>query len=332
MSELRQDLVSGDWIIMAPERAKRPHDFLPKKAKRTPSPKDKCPFEDIELTGNWPPIFSLPEGKPWQVAVIPNKYPALVHAPKCATELTNGPYRYFEGIGHHDLVVSRSHTRNLADMSVDEGLVVFDAFVKRFQLAAEDKCLVYTSAFFNWGPSAGASLFHPHYQVVTLPIIPPSVSASLAGSRAYHEKHKKCVHCVIVKHELKKKTRVIEENKTAVAFCPYVPRSRFEISVYPKAHRPYFERTPEKEMRGVVELLSSVLRRVRKNLNDPDLNFFIHTSPLKQQNRYGHYHWHIDVLPKILIPAGFELSTGIDINVIDPDWLASTLRGKNRKK
>jgi UDPglucose--hexose-1-phosphate uridylyltransferase len=101
-----------------------------------------------------------------------------------------------------------------------------------------------------------------------------------------------------------------------------------EISVYPLRHYPFFERTPKKDLAAVVALLKSALRRIRKHLNDPDLNFFIHTAPIRDQKKYSHYHWHIDVVPKILIPAGFELSTGVDINIVDPDWLAKTLRGK----
>ncbi len=326
MSEFRRDPVSHDWIIIAPERAKRPEQLLPKREPRHPTPKKTCPFEDLQKTGNWPPFFTIPDGSKWRVAVIPNKYPALRHSPVCAAPMQTGPYVHADGIGYHDLVVSRDHTKTIADLSLERGLEIFEALQRRYRAMAEDPCLYYTTAFFNWGTSAGASLFHPHYQVLSLPIVPPEVVDSLSGSARYFKKHHRCVHCDILKHERKVKKRIIEENDGAIALAPFVPKSRFEVSIYPKRHQQFFERTPRADIRAVVGVLGGVMRRMRKYLNDPDLNFFIHTAPLKDQKKYNHYHWHIDVIPKILLPAGFEISTGIDINVIDPDKLAALLR------
>ncbi len=329
MSELRQDIVSGDWVIMAPERAKRPHDFLPAKKKRIPSPKSTCPFEDLQKTGNWPPVFLMPnDAKRWRVAVIPNKYPALTHSDACMIPMRRGPYTVGAGSGHHDLIISRDHVKNLADMPLARGVEVFRAIQRRFRMADKDSCIAYVSAFFNWGASAGASLFHPHYQLLALPIVPPQVAESLRGSAAYFRTHRRCVHCDMLTHELKAKKRIVRENAGAVAFTPFTPKSRMEVSIYPKRHSASFERASARDLTAVVAVLRDTLRAIRKRLNDPDLNFFIHTAPVRDQHRYKHYHWHIDVIPKILISAGFELSTGMDINVIDPDWLAALLRGK----
>jgi UDPglucose--hexose-1-phosphate uridylyltransferase len=332
MSELRQDLVSGDWVIMAPERAKRPHDFLPVKKKRVPSPKATCPFEDLQKTGNWPPVFLVPnDEKRWRVAVIPNKYPALTHSDACMIPMKRGIYTVGIGTGYHDLVVSRDHAKNIADMPLAHGVEVFEAIQRRFRMADKDKCIAYVSAFFNWGGSAGASLFHPHYQLLALPIVPPEVVESLRGSERYFTAHHRCVHCDILSHELRTKKRIVKQNGGAVAFTPFTPKSRMEVSIYPKRHTAFFERTPKRDLTAVVAVLQGTLRAMRKQLNDPDLNFFIHTAPVSDQRRSQHYHWHIDVIPKILITAGFELSTGMDINVIDPDWLAALLRGKSKK-
>ncbi len=329
MSELRQDLVSGDWIIMAPERAKRPHDLIAKnKVRREPTPKSECPFEDFEKSGNWPPIASSPDTKNWKAVIIPNKYPALRHADECAEVATKGPYQFHDGIGQHDLVVTRDHTKNIAHMTVAEAVRVFELLQKHYRTLAKDKCLLYVSTFFNWGISAGASLYHPHFQVLSLPIIPPDIGHSLNGSREYFEKHGKCVHCEMLAYEAKWEKRIIEQNKGAVAATPYVSRDPFEIRLYPKSHRPYFEKTPLSELRGIVAALQSSLRRIEKYLRDPDLNFFIHTAPLKNQGLYGHYHWHIEILPKFSISAGFELGTGVDIDVVDPDAAAAILRGE----
>ncbi len=326
MSEFREDIVSGDWIIAAPERAKRPHDLIPKKKPRVPSPKSACPFEHPEKTGNWPPYISYPDDQNWKVILIANKYPALHHEQACAPLLKRGPYATMDGVGNHDLIVTRNHNNNFADISPGEAAKVFEILQERYRMLTDDSCRLYTSTFFNWGLSAGASLFHPHYQVVTLPIIPPGIAASLLGSARYFKKHRRCVHCVILAYEKREKSRVIEENKYGIAIAPYISRQPFEVRVFPRRHFPYFEKTPRADLEGVARILQSSLRRIRSKLNDPDLNFFIHTSPLKNQKAYRHYHWHIEILPKVSIPAGFELGTGVIINVVSPDKAAALLR------
>ncbi|MEK7195447.1 MAG: hypothetical protein AAB655_02010 [Patescibacteria group bacterium] len=326
MSELRQDLVSGDWIIMAPERAKRPHDLLKKRKPRKPSPKQSCPFENLEKSGNWPPILSYPSDKKWEVAIIPNKYPALRHFPGCSVSLRHGPHDVKSGSGDHDLVITRDHNKNLGDLSRGQAVRLLTTLQKRYRMLSKDPCNVYTSTFFNWGGGAGATIYHPHYQVLTLPIIPPDVGHSLDGSRSYFQKHRKCVHCIMLDFDVKEKKRVIEKNRFAISIAPFVSRVPFETRVFPLRHRYGFERTPLREIEAVASVLQSSLRRIKKYLKDPDLNFFIHTAPLKD-HRYNYYHWHIEVIPKITMFGGFELSTGVEINVVDPEQAAIILRG-----
>ncbi len=341
MSDLRQDLVSGDWIILATERAKRPHELLPKKKKRQRAPKSSCPFENLEKSGNWPPLLLLPDEKypdaqrgrgsgrkrrSWRIAVIPNKYPALLHRGRCASSIPLGPYRRLDGTGCHELVITRHHEKNLAHMSLNEGCELFRVFQRRYQELAGDACLMYTSTFFNWGSSAGASLYHPHYQMLSLPIVPPDVQHSLTGSSNYFKAHRRCVHCDMLRFEEKSRKRIIAKDSRVVALAPFVSRQPFEIRIFPRRHESYFENISESDLQSTVAILQIVLRKMEKNLHDPDFNFFIHTAPLKHRVSYAHYHWHIEILPKISIPAGFELSTGVEINVVDPDAAAEMLK------
>ena len=101
-----------------------------------------------------------------------------------------------------------------------------------------------------------------------------------------------------------------------------------EVRVFPKRHLPYFENTAEADMGDVVEALQAALKTMRRRLGAPDYNFFIHTAPIKNKKKYQEYHWHIEVLPKLNIRAGFELGTGIEINPVDPDHAARVLKGK----
>ena len=260
------------------------------------------------------------------MAVVENKYPAFTHVNVCAGLGKYGPYSVMEAIGHHNLVITRNHYKNFPRLSKKTAELVFKAFVDYYKILANDYCLAYVSIFHNWGPKAGASVYHPHYQIIALPIVPPDIEHSLEGSVNYYKKHKKCVHCVMLDWELKEKKRIIYENKSAVVLAPFVLREPFELRVFPKKHLSYFEETPPAVMRDIVSALQKALQKMEKRLHDPDYNFFIHTSPIRDKNKYKHYHWHIEILPKFSISAGFEQGTGIEITVIDPDHTAKILK------
>ncbi len=353
-SELRQDLVSGDWIVIAPKRAKRPEQFI-KKEKRIKTPIRGCPFENPQKSGHEKPILIYPNLNNWLVQVIPNKYPAFIHKNVCPAVLKNGPYSVIEGIGYHDLVITRDHHKNFPLLDKKSANLVFQAFQERYQMFIKDSCSAYVSIFHNWGPKAGASIHHPHYQIISIPVIPPDINHSLSGSARYFSKHKKCVHCVMIEREKKIKKRIVYENKGAIVFAPFVSREPFELRVFPQKHLPYFEDTKKEDLEFVVDALQKALMKIETKLNNPDYNFFIHTAPILNlvRNRtqihfvkndisngvkasaisngvnkknYKHYHWHIEIQPKISISAGFELGTGIEITVVDPDEAAKILK------
>ena len=337
MSEFRQDPVSGDWVIIAPGRAARPQFLEIKKKARKPSPVATCPFDDLEKSGNWPPLAATPSKEKWRVAVIPNKYPALSpatlsgHGDACSTPFRHGFYRAMTGIGRHELVIARDHAKNFAALDRRAAAEVFRAIQARVRAAAKDPCINYVSIFFNWGPLAGASVWHPHYQILALPIVPAHSAGSLAGAKAYFKKNRRCVRCDILKAEAKEGTRIIAENGNAVAFAPYASKIPLEVRVMPKRHFPYFHKTPDAVLRDVSFLLQTVLKDMKSRANDPDLNFYIHEAPVDGRNN-DYHHWHVEVLPRVSTPAGFEFSTAIYINVIDPDRAAAILRGKKISK
>jgi len=331
-SELRQDLVSGDWVIIAPSRLHRLNQFLKKKVKTVIPSKKNCPFEGKKflkrIEGR---IFlSWPETGQPKILIFPNDYPVVNHLLNHRKEKvflkTVGPYNVIEGKGRHDLVVTKSHLKDFSDLSLEEAFQLLVAFRDRYLMLSNDKRLAYVSIFHNWGVLAGASVYHPHYQIISLPIIPPDVSHSLNGSRRYYKKHKECVHCRIINWEKKENKRIIAENEKAIAFAPFFSKNPFEIRVFLKKHSPYFENSLDEELRDFAFVLRQALRRLKKRLHHPDYNFFIHTSPLKNKKSYSFYHWHLEILPKFSIQAGFELGTGIDINVIDPDFAAKILK------
>ncbi len=324
MSQLRKDLVSGEWVIVAPERMKRPHH--PPKRKAFITPRARCPFEDLKKSGNWPPILLSPNDNNWKIAVISNKYPAVrnVHGKPRHPERSLYPLR--EGIGEHELVITRDHVRRLVDAPPEEAALVFQTFKQRQEALSRMSVVRYVSMFLNQGPATGGSISHPHYQIVGLPIVPPDVLRSLAHSRAYYKQHARCIHCVMMRYEIKKKTRVVAENVHAVALAPFASRTPYEVRIYPKRHIPVFSGTDGAALRDAAILLREILHRMKRTLRDPDLNFFIHGVPLKDTSHYRSYHWHIEIAPKIAIAGGFELSTGMGVNVVDPYYAARVLR------
>jgi UDPglucose--hexose-1-phosphate uridylyltransferase len=328
-SQLRQDLVSGDWIVIAPARAERPYVFVKKPKKRKIAPKSGCLFENPQTSGHEKPILLYGNHKKWELQIIENKYPAFAHKYKdsrCAVFSKTGPYTVTETVGYHDIVITKNHYKNFAKLSKGASQQVFEALRDRYLMLLNDPCISYVSIFHNWGPSAGASIYHPHYQIIAMPIIPPDIMHSLRGSREYYRKHKKCVHCAMIEWEKKQRKRILYENEGAIAFTPFVSKNPFEIRVFPKKHLPYFENTLDMDIDCIVDVLQYGLKKIEKNLKDPDYNFFIHTAPIKNKERYKMYHWHIEIVPKIDISAGFELSTGMEINVVDPDDAVKLLR------
>lgn len=327
-SELRQDLVSGDWILVAPGRRRRVQQFKEKGGRIIP-PKKGCPFEDWEKSSGQKAIWTYPEGKSWRLQVVPNIYPAVTSTlDRPLRTKKRGPFTTFPAFGYQEVIITRDHHNNFSKLRAAEAASVLKTFKDRYLILGKDNKLAYISMFQNWGAKAGASIYHPHYQIIAIPVVPPDVARSLEGSRLYFQRHKACVHCIQIAWEKKEKKRVIFESKNAIAFLPFASREPFEMRVFPKAHSPFFEETTDGLFRSVTEALQAALKKLEKNLNQPDYNFFIHTAPLRHRARYHQYHWHFEIIPRTNISAGFELGSGIEINPVDPDEAALFLAQK----
>ena len=325
-SELRRDLVTGEWIVIATRRALRPHAFIAK-GEREEDTRESCPFEDPQKAGNEAPLFLFPQDAKdsWQVQVIANKYPAFSPAGECQVPRNRGPYEIIDGRGFHEVVITRDHSKHFALFSREEAEQVVRAYHERYAAMKTDSCVTYIAIFHNHGRSAGATLTHPHSQIIALPIVPPDVRRSLEGSADYFQKNKACVHCVMIAWEQEDKKRIIFENDTFVAFCPFISRTAFEIRIFPKNHDAHFDHMMPKHYGDFADALRHSLGALHKTLENPAYNFFLHTAPLDGET-YEHYHWHLEIMPKTAIWAGFELSTGIKISTLAPEQAAEFLR------
>jgi len=337
ISELRQDLVSGEWVVVATGRARRPDDFARAKHPITSQPPETCPFETLHDDAKAVYAASgerLPPGGEdrerlrgaWWLEVVPNKYPAFGHDGECAVVRAVGPYRFQDGVGAHEVVVTRDHARSVAHMSPEEVAVMFRAYRDRYLALKDEDCVEYISIFHNHGADAGASLDHPHSQIIAISVIPPDISRSLAGSAAYFGRTGKCVHCTMIEFDAMDGRRIIYENQDFVVSCPFAPRQAFEVRVFPKRHAPYFEILTEREIALAGDALRQAIARFDRALAGPAYNFFIHTAPTADGPSVAHYHWHLEIIPKTAVWAGFEIGTGIEISTISPEAAAGFLR------
>jgi len=327
---LRQDIVSGDWVVIATGRARRPHEFLRQKRSPFRQPKRTCPFERV-IAGTrslYYPEDSTARKKEWIVQVIPNKYPVFeAKGGVCPEFHASDPYQWTEGVGFHEVVITRFHERSLARMSDEEVLLVVKAYQERYLALQKEACVEYVSIFHNHGRLSGATITHPHSQIIAIPVIPPDVVRSLQGSALYfHKYERECIHCLVITHERKADERVVYENDRFIALAPYASKVSFEIRIFPKVHSAWFEAMDEVTRAAFANALRVALAKLFKGLQNPDYNFFLHTAPARNPERFSHYHWHLEILPKTAMWAGFEIGTGIEISAIAPEAAAAFLK------
>ena len=334
-SELRLDLVSKNWVIIATGRAKRPEAFKKEKPAKEKASKKTCPFCRI-TTQNEPTLITakgkkfsfkswkeIPEN--WTIIVIPNKYPAFMPFHKLDKRTEGRLYQKMNAVGFHEVVVTRDHEKQMAQFSIDEIKEVFDAYQSRYLDLMPKKFVNHISIFHNHGREAGASIAHPHSQIITTPLIDVDLKEALLNSQNYYKKYKKCVYCQMNEWEMKAKTRIFFENKDFLALCPFASRAAFQVIVSPKKHLSYFEQITEQEKWNLAEVFQKSLSKLFKALNNPNYNFYLHSAPC-DNGAYNCYHWHWTILPKTSIPAGFEIGTQMEISTIEPEKAAAYLR------
>lgn len=331
-SELRFDLVSRDWVVIATGRAKRPKNFKKEKKEKDGISVEDCPFCHVSAQEKPTLIFS--KGKKvstekvptnWTVLSLPNKYPAFIPYPKLE-EKKEGPfYKKMNAVGFHEVVVTKNHHKSLGQFGVKEVKEVFDVYQERYQSLMNEKFVNYISIFHNHGKEAGASIYHPHSQIITTPLIDIDLEKALSNSQGYYKKTKRCIYCEMNNWELKAKKRIIFENKYFLAFCPFASKSAFQVIVSPKIHLAYFEQTEDKVRWQLAEAFQAALSKLYKGLSDPAYNFYLHTAPCDGED-YSYYHWHWTIRPKTSTWAGFEIGTRMEISTIEPEKAAAYLR------
>jgi UDPglucose--hexose-1-phosphate uridylyltransferase len=327
MPELRQNLATREWVIIATERAKRPEQFAMPRRERVEDlpPYDAlCPFcpgnEELDLER-----LRVPAEGEWELRVVGNRYPALRENGPIVRQL-DGVHRSLPGVGYHEVVVeSRLHNTCPAIEQVDEVERTLRAFQLRGEAYSADERVEQIVYFKNHGPTAGTSLLHPHAQVIALPVVPYTIRTRAAEARRYFDDHGECVICRMREDESEAQLRIVAETEHFSAFIPYAAFSPFHLWIVPRRHAAsYLDATPE-EVRDLAVLLRDMLRRVYYALNDPDYNYVIRTAP-QCEHTARHLHWYTAIVPRVTQTAGFELGSGMFINTALPEESAQFLR------
>lgn len=324
MPEIRIDPVTGRAIIIAAERAKRPrHDGT--------NEESPCPFCAGNEQMTPPEVFayrdpqSSPDAPGWTVRVVPNKYPALDNEGVGASS-RRGVYESTAGLGVHEVIIeSPEHVVNVGELSEEQLATVLRVYRERMLALSKDERWRSILVYKNQGAPAGATLEHVHSQLIALPEAPEQLRAEIGGARRYYEANGRCLFCEIARQDAEGGARLVAEHERWVTLCPYAARFPFEIWILPKRHAPYFERSSDQNLAELAHCLRDALARLNRVLDHPPFNYLIHSHPLDGAET-RHYHWHIEILPKLVQVAGFEWGSGMFINPAAPEDAARLLR------
>lgn len=338
MPELRHDPIQKRWVIIASERGLRPDEFLRPPEIRTNPP---CPFcegnEGVtphEITAIRP-NGSSPNQPGWIVRVVPNKFPAL----RIEGELDRravGVHDKMNGVGAHEIIIETpEHDGLMADLSVDQIQKILWVYRERLVDLLRDRRFKYILIFKNHGAAAGASLSHPHTQIIATPVTPLIISEELKVAKDHYQVKERCLFCDIIFQEVESGERIVIQNDQFIVLAPYASRFPFEVFLAPRRHHHSFADISDDMIYHLAVTLKDVLSRIKRCLSDPPYNFLIHTIPnikaTPKRTAYwdtieADYHWHIEIMPRLTRVAGFEWGTGFYINPTSPEEAARCLR------
>ena len=327
---LRYDATTQDWVVLAPSRSRRPHEL---KAQAPVEKRDEplCPFcaGNEHLTDR--EILAVRSGTPanapgWKVRVVPNRFPALT-VEADVNRVEEAPlFRQMGGCGAHEVIIeSPEHELVLAHQPVEQIALLLGVLQDRFNDLMRDQRFQTIVIFKNHGERAGTSLRHPHWQLIATPVVPALLRRKHAVAATYFDATGKCIYCDVLAAEKKRGVRVFASNDEYVAIVPFAAHVPFETWILPTAHFSSFGRVPRDQLRSLAPLLKHVLTTLHAALDNPDFNLVIDSAPRGDEDK-RYFLWHVRILPRLTVPAGFELGSGMSINTVAPEEAATFLR------
>ncbi len=332
MSEIRKDYVTDTWVVISEERAKRPKDYI---RPHSPVLQKTCVFCEGNEHMTPPEIYAFrSEGTRsdtpgWWLRTVPNKFPALRIEGTLKKESVS-LFTSMTGIGCHEVIIeSPEHDKPVALLGTRQVIEILEMYRSRLADLTKDRRFKYILIFENHGAEAGASLEHPHSQIIATPMIPVYVAGELRGAEHYfNDMGGDCIYDAIIKEELSQSKRIVFESSSFVCLAPFASKYPYELMILPKRHSPSFAECTQDEITDLAEILRKTLLSLYTVLEDPPYNFYIHTTPVNTRE-HPFYHWHVEIIPRLSKLAGFERGTGFYINSLSPENATIQLGGKS---
>jgi UDPglucose--hexose-1-phosphate uridylyltransferase len=335
VNEMRKDYLLDRWVVISTARKKRPTDFVKQKEERKAEPCALCP-ENEHRTPPATLVYIPSDGKirkerdengfrhkNWLIRCVPNMYPAFTPPNNEEKGEEKEDLTSARAIGHHEVIIESPHHDEHPGVAKTSQLVhVVNAYIDRLREFSAKNYVKYVSIFRNHGQEAGASLSHAHTQIIATPIIPKIVKEELRTSENFWAKKKNCIFCDILQKE-RESTRLIWESDGFVVFAPWASVHPFEFWIFPRRHQCCLLDLSHSEIKDLAKTMRVSLGGLKTLLNDPPYNFGFHQITCGTKN---HYHWHLEVYPRLAIWAGFEKSTGMFINTVSPEHAAASLK------
>ena len=328
MPELRKDPITGRWVIIATDRAKRPSDFIRQPV--PPASASICPFDYGNEHKTPPEVLAYrnhgERDQPgWRVRVVPNKFPVLGIEGELNRQ-GEGMYDKMNGIGAHEVIIEGpDHNTTMGEMPEKQIEEVLWAYKERVLDLKKDGRFRYILLFKNHGIAAGSTMEHPHSQLLALPIIPKRVKEEVDASKLFYDLKDRCIFCDIIRQESAAGVRLINETDRFTVLAPYAPRFPFETWVLPKRHASHFEDADAPTLANLAWIMKTTIHKLEKVLEHPAYNYIVHTAPA-QDVPLAYYHWHMEIIPRLTKGAGFEWATGFYVNPTPPEESAKFMR------
>jgi UDPglucose--hexose-1-phosphate uridylyltransferase len=327
MPELRQNFFTKEWVIIATERAKRPEEMATgRTVQPVPAFVETCPFCPGNESKTPPEVLRSPaNGAPWMVRVIPNKFAALSSDVQPNRSLQH-LWRRIDGFGFHEVIIDGpDHSRCMATLPDEHVANILRVYKQRYQTLSTDHRVNHITIFKNHGRDAGASLQHPHSQLIATPMIPSQVRHRLHEALRHYDDVGECMFCHMVEREVENQTRIVLKSERFVAMEVFASATPFATHIFPLRHMASFGDISEMEVTDLGRVLRTLLAKIYVGLENPDLNFTVRSGPAEYAG-VRHFHWYVSVIPRLTRMAGFELGSGMFINTVLPEAAAEFLR------
>jgi UDPglucose--hexose-1-phosphate uridylyltransferase len=320
MSELRLNPLTGRWVAVATGRTDRPGDLVSRQLPVEAEPGRPCPFCPGNEEAMPPALETYDRHGRWVVRVVPNRFPAFEGDEPLEVRNLGPVFTQAPATGIHEvLVFSPDHAANWADLDDAQVAVTMAAIRDRMEDHSHRRSIRYTQMIVNHGREAGASLEHPHGQLLGIPFVPGEITDELAGFRRFAGS---CLLCTAIDAEESAGHRVLHADKRVLVVCPYWSGTPYEMLVLPRRHEAHVTEASPSDVVAVGRAVRTAVDRLRGALGSIAYNLVFHTAPHQHTDLF---HWHVHVLPRVTSVAGFEQGTGVMIDIVSPEAAAKHL-------